>query len=170
MPRRTDRHRADAAQDTQGTIAPDAGTLPGSDGTKRDLSAVPIAGLTPRRVASVVCALAAIWIVIAFARQAGAASEAASRAEELRLSNAQMAMDVGALERELQLIQRRSYIEVEMRRYGLGRSREIPFQLEPGAPPLSPDAPGSAVTRVGEDAPQVTPLESWLSVLFGPGR
>ena len=37
-----------------------------------------------------------------------------------------------------------------------------------GAPPLPSDAPGSAAQRVGAPDPG-SPLESWLSSLFGSG-
>ena len=44
--------------------------------------------------------------------------------------------------------------------------REIAFSLEADAPALPPDSPGSAALRVG--APTVvSPLESWLDLLFG---
>jgi hypothetical protein len=46
----------------------------------------------------------------------------------------------------------------------------VPFTLGPGAPALSPDAPGSAAVRLGADTSSPTPLESWLTLLFGPGR
>jgi len=47
-------------------------------------------------------------------------------------------------------------------------THEIPFTLAPGASPLPDDAPGSAVRRLGA-APAVSPLERWLTILFGPG-
>ncbi|HEY7736385.1 MAG TPA: hypothetical protein VH813_06290 [Candidatus Limnocylindrales bacterium] len=133
-----------------------------------DLSAVPVVGITPRRMSLALGAVVAVWVAFAFARQVGAAADAARRAEDLRLSNARLASEVAALQQELQVIQRRPYISVEMRRYGLGRAKEIPFTLAAGAPALGPDAPGSAAARLGEDAPTTTPLESWLSLLFGP--
>jgi hypothetical protein len=39
--------------------------------------------------------------------------------------------------------------------------------LDPGAPPLPADAPGSAGLRVGAPTP-VSPLDRWLTLLFGP--
>jgi hypothetical protein len=38
--------------------------------------------------------------------------------------------------------------------------------LEPDVPPLPDNAPGSAAQRVGAPV-AVSPLESWLSLLFG---
>ena len=52
--------------------------------------------------------------------------------------------------------------------YGLGSSKEIAFTLGANAPTLPPDAPGSAGLRVGARN-SGTPLESWLTLLFGPG-
>jgi hypothetical protein len=168
MPRRPDRHLSDAAPDT--SSRQDAAVdEPGND-TRPDLSALPVVGITPRRLAGMLGVVVAAWILIAFARQAGVAAEASARAQELRLSNVQLASDVEAIQRELELIQRPQYIAIEMRAYRLGRAREIPFTLAPGAPPLGPNAPGSAAARIGEQAPRVTPLESWLSLLFGPSR
>jgi hypothetical protein len=173
MPRRSDRKPPDPATDPRarddGADAEDVAT--DADSTDRpDLSAIPVGGLTPRRLAGAVGALVVAWIVVTFARQAGAAAEAAARADELRLANVQSAAELADLEAELRFIQRRAYIEIEMRGYRLGRAREIPFTLAPGAPPLGPGAPGSAAARLGEQGPDVTPLESWLSLLFGPRR
>ena len=44
----------------------------------------------------------------------------------------------------------------------------LAFSLAPDAPPLPKDAPGSASVRLGADTTRVTPLESWLTLLFGP--
>ena len=51
----------------------------------------------------------------------------------------------------------------------LGDPHEVPFTLAQGAPPLGPDAPGSAALRVGAPT-SISPLERWLTLLFGPGR
>lgn len=169
MPRRPDRHVPDAAPDTSSRHDAAPVDEPGND-NRPDLSALPVVGITPRRLAGMLGAVVAAWILIAFARQAGVAAEASARAQELRLSNVQLASDVEAIQRELELIQRPQYIAIEMRAYRLGRAREIPFTLAPGMPPLGPNAPGSAAERIGEQAPRVTPLESWLSLLFGPSR
>ena len=67
------------------------------------------------------------------------------------------------------LIQRQSYIEQQAREYRLGEAREIPFVLEPDAPPLAADAPGTASARLGADVRRTTPVEAWIDLLFGPG-
>lgn len=153
--------------------APSDPDLRASDGdtavaTAPDLAALPIAGITRRRVGILACAMLAAWIVIAFARQVGEASAATARADDIASSNAALRIEVGALERELDLIARQRYIEQQGRAYGLGGPREIAFALEKDAPTLPPDAPGSAAVRIGAGSDDVAPLERWLTVLFGP--
>jgi cell division protein FtsB len=147
----------------------DPGADEGAAGSNAvDLAALPIVGITRRRVAMIAGAMLAAWIVVAFARQVGEASAATVRYEGIASSNAALRTEVAALERELELIGRQRYIEQQARGYGLGGSREIPFTLAKDAPPLPADAPGSAALRVGAKDERVTPLERWLTVLFGP--
>ncbi|HEU0244507.1 MAG TPA: hypothetical protein VFQ75_11410 [Candidatus Limnocylindrales bacterium] len=131
------------------------------------LSDLPVAGLTRRRIAILIAALVAAWVIVLFARQVGEASEASTRADAMRVQNEAMAANVGALEAELELIQRQAYIEQQAREHRLGAPREIPFILADDAPPLAADAPGTAATRLGAGAGDVTPLDSWLTLLFG---
>jgi len=135
-----------------------------------DLAGLPVAGITRRRVAFLVAAFVTAWIVVVFARQVGEASAAATRAEMMRAANVELAGDLASLERELELIQRQDYILQQARAYRLGAPDEIPFTLSPDAPPLTADAPGSAAVRLGAGEPPISPLESWLSLLFGPER
>jgi cell division protein FtsB len=134
-----------------------------------DLSSLPIAGITRRRLAGLIGALLAVWIVVVFARQVGEAQAAASRAEQLATDNVAQSVEVAGLARELDQIQRQRYIEQQARGYGLGGAKEVPFTLAPHAPPLADDAPGSASVRLGAERSRVTPLERWLTLLFGPG-
>jgi hypothetical protein len=131
-----------------------------------DLSTLPIAGITQRRVAIVLGALVAAWIVLLFARQVSDASAASSRAEALIAENAIRHAEIAGLERELDRIQQPRFILQQARAHGLGGHTEIAFTLDPDAPPLPDNAPGSAALRVGAPA-AVSPLESWLSLLFG---
>ena len=133
-----------------------------------DLAALPIVGITRRRVATLAATMLAAWIVIAFARQVGEVSAASQRAEYIATANANLRVEVAELERELELIGRQHYIQQQARAYGLGGSREIAFTLAKDAPPLPADAPGSAASRVGARDEHVAPLERWLTVLFGP--
>jgi cell division protein FtsB len=131
---------------------------------------LPIAGISRRRVAFVAGALVAVWVVVVFARQVGEASAATGRAEAAAVANGQLTEQVAALQRELDLVQTTPYIAQQARAYGLGSRGEIPFRLAPDAPPLPSDAPGSAALRVGTPAAPRSPLESWLTLLFGSGR
>jgi hypothetical protein len=131
-----------------------------------DLSALPIAGITQRRVAILLGALVAAWIILLFARQVGDAAAASSRAEAMIAENAVRHAEIAGLERELDRIQQRRFILLQARAHGLGGHKEIAFTLDKDAPPLPPDAPGSAALRVGAPT-TVSPLESWLSMLFG---
>jgi hypothetical protein len=133
-----------------------------------DLAALPIVGITRRRAAILLGVLLAAWVIILFARQVGEASAATGRAEEMIADNAARRSEIAGLERELQRIQQTRYVVQQARGYGLGEPKEIAFTLAAGAPSLPPDAPGSAAVRLGARNGS-TPLESWLSVLFGPG-
>ena len=134
-----------------------------------DLSGLPIAGITRRRVGFLVAALLSAWVVIAFARQVGDASSAGVRVDAMKAGNVELANRVAALEREYRLIQRQEWIEQQARGYGLGTNGEIPFTVA-GPASLPPDAPGSAAVRLGGGTDRPSPLEAWLSLLFGPSR
>jgi hypothetical protein len=146
----------------------DPGVSAGATSPSVDLAALPVVGLTRRRMALIASALLAVWIVIAFARQVHEASEASSRAGDIATGNAMLRTEVAAMERELEAIARQRFFEQQARGYGVGARREVPFALAPDAPPLEADAPGSAAVRIGADIEAVTPLERWLTVLFGP--
>jgi hypothetical protein len=129
-----------------------------------DFSALPVVGITRRRVTAAIGMLLAVWIVIVFARQVGEAS-----AEQIAIDNVSLRREIATLDRELELIGRQRYVEQQARGYGLGGRREVAFTLAQDAPALAPDAPGSASVRVG--APRaVPPLERWLTLLFGPSH
>jgi hypothetical protein len=135
--------------------------------TAPDLSTLPVAGITGRRMAIALGLLLSVWIVLMFARQVSEAAAASNRADILVISNDDQAARVAALSRELQQIQRPRYIDQQARGYGLGRTREIAFSLDPNAPPLPADAPGSASVRLGTASDDGTPLDHWLTLLFG---
>jgi hypothetical protein len=158
---RFDEGPVDPAADGVGAGGPGGPTAP-------DLAALPIAGITRRRMGGLVGGLLAAWIIIVFARQVGEASAATARADDIAQGNAARQAQVAALERELDLIARQRYVQQQARGYGLGTAREVPFSLAVGAPALPADAPGSAAVRLGADTDRPSPLESWLTVLFGP--
>lgn len=165
MSRRSSLDPIDDAQEFDPGAADDRGTA-----VAPDLAALPVVGITRRRVAILASAMLAAWIVIAFARQVGEVSAASARAQDIASANAALRIEVGALERELHLIARQRYIEQQGRAYGLGGAREIAFTLAKDAPVLPDDAPGSAALRLGAQSEHVAPLERWLTVLFGPSR
>jgi cell division protein FtsB len=148
----------------EGSIA-DAETV---EDVRPPFEALPIPVVTRRRVAFAVGALVSAWIVVLFVRQVGEASAATSRVEAAGEENAALAARVGSLQRELELIQERPYILLAARGHGLGGEKEIPFTLAPDAPPVAADAPGSEGLRLGESSIRRSPLDAWLSLLFGP--
>ncbi len=153
----------DAAAPEPGVAAP----TPVAAGAMGSLADLPVAGLTRRRIALLIGALVAAWVIVLFARQVGEASEATARADSMRVVNAQLESDVAALEGELVLIQQQVYISQAAREYRLGKAHEVPFALADDAPSLADDAPGSALVRLGTRAAEPTPLESWARLLFG---
>lgn len=132
-----------------------------------DLAALPIVGITRRRMATILGVVLAAWVVILFARQVSEASAATGKAEAMVATNAARHAEVDALERELESIQQLPFVLQQARGYDLGGPHEISFSLAVGAPPLPSDAPGSAASRVGAST-SVSPLERWLTLLFGP--
>lgn len=165
MLRRTPKPPTDDAPD-EPRSAPSADAIAIGPG-EPDLATLPILGITPRRLAAVLGVLLAIWILFVFARQVSEAAAATGRAETMVEENAAKRAGIDGLERELDRIQQPRFILQQARAYGLGGAREIPFTLEPDAPPLGADAPGSASLRVGAPS-SVSPLERWLTLLFGP--
>ena len=156
----------DDAPDATDT-SPTAGTG-GMRPSEPGLAALPIVGMTRRRMAILLGVLLAAWIVIVFARQVSEASAATGRAEAMVITNAERRAQVASLEQELRQIQARPFVLLQARAYGLGGSHEVPFSLAAGAPTPAANAPGSAAVRLGAP-PTMSPLERWLTLLFGPG-
>jgi cell division protein FtsB len=127
----------------------------------------PTVSITRRRVAMLVGGLFALWLVGVFARQVGEAGTAANQADQMRARNAAMERDVASLEQELKLVKQPAYTAEMARAYMLGTPREIPFTLDPSAPALPADAPGSVGIKPQGDEQTSSPLDSWLQVLFG---
>jgi cell division protein FtsB len=140
---------------------------PAAAGALGSLADLPVAGLTRRRIALLIAALVAAWVIVLFARQVGEASEATARADAMRGTNAELASEVAALEGELALIQKQAYISQAARQYRLGKPHEVPFVLADNAPALADDAPGSALVRLGTTVERPSPLDAWARLLFG---
>jgi len=135
-----------------------------------DLSSLSIAGISRRHVGWVAAGLVSLWIVVIFARQVGEASAAATRATQLAADNTALAAEVQALEHEVAFIVKPEYVAQQARAYRFGAAKEIPFTLDPSVPAPVDGAPGSASVRLGAQGDRRTPLDSWLSLLFGPGN
>ena len=135
----------------------------------RTLADLPVAGLTRRRIAMLLGAVVAAWVLLLFAHQVGQAGDAAARVQAMQEANAAREATVAALEGELRLVGQRSYVTQQARQYRLGGANEIPFALAADAAPLAADAPGSAGMKLGRTAERPSPLESWLRLLLGPG-
>ncbi len=139
------------------------------DGLSAPSSSVqgPRISIPSRRVALLVGGLVALWLVGVFARQVGEAASAANQADQMRARNAAMARDVASLEQELKLIKDPAFVAQMARGYSLGSPREIPFTVDPNAPALPADAPGSIGIKPDSGPGSTGPLESWLQALFG---
>jgi cell division protein FtsB len=136
--------------------------------TAADVAALPMPGIAPRRLIVIGLTIILAWLITSFGRQVAEATAASSRADDLRAATAVLADEVSGLEQELETIRDPGYISIAARAYRLGTAQEIPFALEADAPPLGPDAPGSAVVRPVAEI-EKSPFERWLDVLFGPG-
>ncbi len=129
----------------------------------------PSLGLSRMRLAVLVAGFLCLYLVGMFARQVGEAAAAGSQADQMRARNAEMQAEIDSLQAELQLIQQQSFIGSTARGYGLGSAGEVTVTLDSKAPPLPSDAPGSAsIVRAPAPVTQ-SPLEAWLSALFGSG-
>lgn len=171
-PRRPDRSAAGEPSDPRAIDAADSaddGPSERSLADRVDLTGLSIAGITRRRVGWAAAGLLAVWILIVFARQVGDAAAASNRATQMAADNAALAAEVQALQAEVDLIVQPDYVAIQARGHQLGTDREIPFSLSPTVAPPVDGAPGSASVRLGASADRQTPLESWLSLLFGPG-
>ena len=102
-----------------------------------DLAALPVVGITRRRIAIGLGVLLAVWIVIVFARQVSEAAAATGPGpSRWSLPTRPSVPRSTALEGELTRIQEPSYVLQQARGYRLGDPHEIPFTLDPDAPTL----------------------------------
>ena len=127
----------------------------------------PSLGLSRRRVAVIFAGLICLWLVGVFARQVGEAAAASDQADAMRARNAAVVREIDSLQAELKTIQQPGFIDSAARGYLLGSVREVPFTIDPSAPSLAPDAPGSTGIRVEPPKTTESPLDAWLKALFG---
>jgi len=125
----------------------------------------PAAGRSVRRshLGLAVVVLVGLWLVLVFGSALSELNEASRRAAALAVEQATLEARLAAGERELELVQTDAFQRMQARAHGLGRSGEHAFALEAGAPSPPPVTPlGGASADLSR-----TPLESWLSLLFG---
>jgi cell division protein FtsB len=121
-------------------------------------------GITRRHVAFAIATLVVLWLLFTFARAVSQSTAATDRVAAMQAENATLAAQLEAGRRELGLISSEAFAGQAGRAYGMGRSGERVFTLaevagpRPAIVPLG-DAPGAGVAS--------TPLEDWLTVLFG---
>ena len=120
----------------------------------------PSLGLSRRKLAVIVAGLVCLWLV-------GEAAAAADQADAMRARNAAVVNEIDALQAELDVIQQSGFVDFTARGYMLGSAREIPFTIDPAAPALPADAPGSIGIKPQVVSQPESPLESWLQALFG---
>jgi hypothetical protein len=130
-------------------------------------ASTPSLGLSRRRLAVLVAGFLCLYLVGVFARQVGEAAAASEQADRMRDRNASLQKDLDGLRTELELIQQRGFIDSAARGYGLGVAGELTVTVDPDAPPLPPDAPGSKGIADTADATEQSPLEAWLEAIFG---
>ena len=135
---------------------------------RASLDGFSIAGITRRRIGWLAVAFLSAWILLVFARQVADTAAKAAEADRARASNAQVAQTVADLQREFALIQQQAFITQQAHGLGLGDEHDHAFVLAADAPPLAADAPGSSAVRLGGEVEDPSPLDSWLSILFGP--
>jgi hypothetical protein len=127
----------------------------------------PSLGLSRRKLAVIVAGLVCLWLVGVFAHQVGEAAAAANQVDAMRVRNAAVVGEIDSLQAELNVIQEKGFIDFTARGYLLGSPREIPFTIDPAAPPLPADAPGSTGIKPQVVTQPQSPLESWMQALFG---
>jgi hypothetical protein len=128
----------------------------------------PSLSLSRRRLAVLVAGFLCLYLVGVFARQVGEAAAASDQADRMRDRNAALRSDLAALREELALIQQQGFVDSTARGYGLGTAGELTVTLDPNAPPLPADAPGSVGIADASGQNDKSPLEAWLEALFGP--
>src|SRR5512133_3191359 len=103
---------------SSGATQPDPieGAAPGkaepSDGSRGrlDPGALPMPGVSRRRLAQLAGLVVAAWLLLAFGRQVAQAAAASDRADDLRGQNAALRDDVAALQTDLARVQGQAFI------------------------------------------------------------
>jgi len=130
----------------------------------RVLRALPSTG---DRLRAAVVLLIAFAFLLALGRNLVGAIQVNAEIARLRDENAALALRADALTAERILLDDAAFLDLVARGYSLGSSVERPFALAAGSTELPVDAPGSAERRLSVDAPQRSPIDVWLEILFG---
>lgn len=146
------RSAVDASVDSSGTRAPAPATPP------RRFR------LTRGHVVAVVLVIVGLWVVLSFGRTITQLNAATDREQRLTDETAQLAAQLDANRRELELVQTDAFQALQAREFGIGKPGEVNFSLEPGAPSPPPVIP---LGNEGNQAAPHTPLDAWLKLLFG---
>ena len=120
-------------------VTDDPADAPAAEGI--DLSALSVAGITRRRVGWIAAGLLSAWIVVVFARQAGEAATASTRADQIARDNAALAAEVALLERELGSLRGLSTSPSRPARMALVRRRRSPSSSIRRCPSPAPTHP-----------------------------
>lgn len=110
--------------------------------------------------------IVSVWLVLVFGRALTDLNVATERAAAVTAESAALEARLEAGRREVELVQSDGFMAMQARAYGMGRPGERAFALEPGAPVAPSITPLGAVSASSRP---LTPLESWLRLLFGGG-
>jgi cell division protein FtsB len=130
------------------------------------LPPLPRPRLRPTRlgIGVVVAIVVALWFVLAFARTMTQLNDATARTAAVRADNAALTQRLAAAQTEADLLQSDAYLRFAARSFGMGGPGERAFGLAPGAPSPAGIVPLGAAPTANVAA---SPLENWLSLLFG---
>ena len=129
-------------------------------------------GIGPRRslrpgrthLVALMLAIVAIWVVAVFARALTDLDRAKVQHQAVAAESSALQLRLDADRRELGLVQTDGFQSLQARAYGLGGPGEQVFSLAAGAPEPPPIVPLGQNTA---SALPVSPLDSWLELLFG---
>jgi hypothetical protein len=121
--------------------------------------------LRPTRglIVLVAIVLIGMWFLAGFARTMTQLDTSSDRRAELTTETTALSNRLDADHRELELIQTDAFQSLQARSYGIGAPGEISFSVPHDVAPQHVVPLGSTATQAAAQ----TPLEAWLSLLFG---
>ena len=128
-----------------------------------------VRSIPPRRLLLLLgLAIAAVWLVFVFAGSIADGDRATAREQQVAAEANAMQARLDADKQELAIVQTDAFQRIQARAYGMGGPGEIIFSLPsdaPSPPPVTPLGASSADSASATAAQ--TPLDAWLSLLFG---